>query len=776
MMLTNLSSNKKLLIWCAQCLIFIFTLLFLLVTEPIKINANLTSLFTKQTDNSWYAAQQKINAGANTKQIYLIGHKELLTASQAAEAFIKQANNISGVDGVVGKLSIIPDQTTMINSYQGFEHQLLSPEFRQSLVDNDKNRTFQLQFELINQIGDQLVANTLQINPTLSFANYLNRSPFPQNKIVLSNDGYLTISHEKLTYVLVTLNTPEGALNVNVAKSIVAQLNKIEKQEGIEYIRTGAIFYSDEASRTAQTEMQWLGGLSMLATLLLIYLSYRRISAVITTLMLISISGLYGIIGLNIFFVEVNILTMVFAVTLVGIAVDYSFHSFTELQYVNPKKRSPLSTIRISLLLSFTTTALGYALLVVVPIDLFKQIAVFTIFGLFGALVTVLLLYPALHHKLDFSRTKSPVLYKQCNLLHKRLLDRLMGKSVIPLVVSCVFAGFIADMLFIDFSDNPKTFYQVSSALKENETQVKKVLGQKFDNQYLLIKGQTPQALLEQEELLLPTLNQLIDDNVVGSYQAISNWLPSIKQQKMNNSLLVNANKNGQFSQLSALLGTQVTVKQVTDDFLTPDIWLTSPLGKMFKHLWLEDEGTVYSVIRFSGINDVTTLSNRLASLEQSVFVDTLADAERDLSRFRQVMLIVFAIAFVAAFFVFTIRYGWKKALVGVLVPVMAFSIAMLVSGLIQTTVNLFNVAAGLVILALGLDYSVFYAEHGFAESITQTTLMSACSSIFVFAMLGFSSTPAVASFGQTVFVGIVITFLCSPIITYISEGKGRND
>ncbi len=776
MMLTNLTSNNKFIVWCIQCLIFISLLSFLLISSPLTINANLTSLFSQSTDETWQTAQQKINAGANTKQLYLIGHKDLSVAAKAVAAFVTQARKIDGIDHVVGKLDVIPDQSMMIDSYKGFEQQLLSEPFKEALLSGDDNRVFQLQFDLINQIGDQLVAKTFATDSSLSFANYLNRSPFPQNKIVLSNDGYLTLTYQNITYILVTLSTSEGALNVNVAKSIVASLDNISLIDNVDYVRTGAIFYSDEASRTAQSEMQWLGGLSIVATLLLIFLSYRRFSIILVTFTLIAISGLYGLLGLNLFFKEVNILTMIFAITLVGIAVDYSFHSFTELQYRDRKERSPLSSIKMSLILSFLTTTLGYTLLVVVPIELFKQIAVFTIFGLFGALTTVLLLYPYLHQKFDFSREKSPALYKKVNDSHQRLLSTIRPHVLAPILLTTFTIVTLLNVIFVSFSDNPKTFYQVSSTLESNESRVKSILGQKFDNQYLLVKGESIQAVLEHEELILPTLNSLVKTGVIGSYQAISSWLPSIKKQQTNNELLVAAADSGKFAKLAQITGlSEIKVQQATV-FLTPKMWFETSLGKSFKHLIIEDQRNAYSVIRFSSITDVKALSSVLSSLDSATFVDTLADAERDLSEFRQVLLIVFAVAFGVAFVVFTVRYGWVMALSGVLVPVIAFSIAILVSSLIQNNINLFNVAAGLVILALGLDYSVFYAEHGFSESITQTTLMSALSSIFVFAMLGFSSTPAIAHFGQTVFIGIILTFLCSPIITYLSKKRGQDD
>jgi predicted exporter len=80
---------------------------------------------------------------------------------------------------------------------------------------------------------------------------------------------------------------------------------------------------------------------------------------------------------------------------------------------------------------------------------------------------------------------------------------------------------------------------------------------------------------------------------------------------------------------------------------------------------------------------------------------------------------------------------------------------------------------AAILILALGLDYSVFYAEHGLHKKVTLTTVTSAFSSVFVFAILMFSSMSAISSFGLTVFIGVLITFVLAPIVT-LAKGKSK--
>lgn len=772
----NLTSTNKLYVWLVQCILLALLLAFIVIEKPIIFNSNLTSLFSVDQNNQWQAIQKKITTKLNTSLIYLVGHPKQSDAIKAADQLVTQLNNVRGITNVSAQLTNSPNQQSMIDSYTGFEQQLLTPSYREHLTQEQKN-IFDLQFQLLNQLGDSLVPNTINKDPTLAFANFLNRSPFTSNKLTVTSEGYLTLTYQNMSYVLVTMKTTEGAFDLNTAKNIVTQLDMIKTNPNVEYIRTGAIFYSVEASEQAKKEMQWLGGLSILATLLLIYFAYRRFVTLVCTVFLISISIIYGFLGLNLFFDEVNILSIVFAITLIGIAADYSFHSLTELQNTLPTEINPLKKVTSSLVLSFLTTALGYLLLVIVPIALFKQIAVFTIFGLLGALITVLLVFPYLHQKFNFQNLSSinppnHTIFLSINAIHQRIIKGWQN-YIYLLIIALALA--ITTITQVSFSDNAKSFYKAPDHLLKNENAVKNMLGQKLDNQYLLLQASSQQTLLEREEQAIILLNKMQSNNIFSHYQAVASWLPSIKQQQHNNQLLLNSTETGQFNNLTKVLDrTHIEVTPLKE-FLLPTQFFNSPTGHLFKHLWLQDNDKYYSLIQFAGIKEISVLSKELSLLENSIFIDTLADTEQELATFRLVLAFIFIAACLAGFIVFYCRYGLKKASYGVAVPASAFAIALALSAMFQGNLTLFNLAAGLVILALGLDYSIFYAEHGFSISITKTTLLSALSSIFVFAVLSFSSTPAIASFGQTVFLGIVITFLFAPIITKISEKRGQN-
>ena len=90
---------------------------------------------------------------------------------------------------------------------------------------------------------------------------------------------------------------------------------------------------------------------------------------------------------------------------------------------------------------------------------------------------------------------------------------------------------------------------------------------------------------------------------------------------------------------------------------------------------------------------------------------------------------------------------------------------ALLLSSWLQTSVNLFNYLATILILALAIDYLIFYRIKGLCQSNLQAISLSLCSSCLVFGILIFSKTPAVFSFGLTLVIGLIGLYVLAPCI-----------
>jgi len=284
------------------------------------------------------------------------------------------------------------------------------------------------------------------------------------------------------------------------------------------------------------------------------------------------------------------------------------------------------------------------------------------------------------------------------------------------------------------------------------------------------VAGDSSQQTLERSEQLAENLKQLQQNNAFTKYSSISQWLPSIAMQKKSQALMLQAENDGLFNQLKTLLELPYTRNNPELTQLDFPTWQKSQIAHLFTDQWVEINSRYYSIIKLQGINDPKMLERTLNNYKDVVFVDKVLAVSEQVGLFRHHLVLIYIFALGAAMLVFCLRYGLLNAFIAVSRPAIAIVIALVISAWFFDSLSVFNYVAGILILALGLDYCVFYAEHGLCEKITLTTLISALSSLFVFAILIVSSTPAVSQFGFTVFIGVVMVFIMAPRLTLVSK------
>ncbi|MBQ4833472.1 MMPL family transporter [Pseudoalteromonas sp. MMG010] len=764
----KLSSRNKFFIWCAQLTLLLAVFIYLQLNHSFTVVADINQVFDIQQDPIVAAATNKVEQQQLRQHIVLIGNKDKNLAIHQARAF---ANKLAELDHITVKsqFSKLPTLDEISQSYAPYAQKLVSASFAKALQSGDKDTLFNLQFNLLNDIGSPWIAATFEYDMTLSLADFFTRQNLPALNLT-NEQGFLIAQHvvndQPTFYVLIYFNSDKPGLDINTAKEIVQHIEGIEVDPLSEVLVTGAAFFTADASRSAEHEMTLYGSLSIVATLLLLCVVYRSMSSVLCTLFVVSVSVLYGFAALQLFFNDVNILTLVFAVTLIGIAADYSFHALSELRFASKLNfKNPLNSIRSSLLLGFITTTAGYLILMLTPLNLFKQIAVFTVAGLFGALLCVMLVFPLLSGFIHAKSLSIPRYISQLNALQLRYLQWRISPIWVWLGTIAVIA-----VLWVSPSQNdPRLFYSSKASLNEQQQKIMTILGANWDSRYILVQGESAQQTLLRSESLTPLLTRLREQGVIADFSSISTWLPSVNTQKSAQQLIYQGYEQGMFEPLQQLLGNRVITTQ-DEVFLTPQQWQTMPISAMYANQWLVQSAHFFSVIKLANITDVNVLKHDLSTYEGTSFIDKVGLVSEQIGQFKNQLIGIYLLALLGALIVFTKRYGFSRAVLAVSRPVIAMLLALLCSLLVFEQLSIFNYVAGILILALGLDYCVFYAEHGCCEKITLTTTVSALSSLFVFAILIFSSTPAISQFGFTVFVGVVVVFFIAPRLAQISK------
>ena len=85
-----------------------------------------------------------------------------------------------------------------------------------------------------------------------------------------------------------------------------------------------------------------------------------------------------------------------------------------------------------------------------------------------------------------------------------------------------------------------------------------------------------------------------------------------------------------------------------------------------------------------------------------------------------------------------------------------------------------FQFVGCLLILALAIDYLVFYQVNNLSPSNVLAISLSAASSMWVFGMLAVSKTPAIFSFGLTVLVGLICIYIFAPLSIELPKNKEK--
>ena len=207
---------------------------------------------------------------------------------------------------------------------------------------------------------------------------------------------------------------------------------------------------------------------------------------------------------------------------------------------------------------------------------------------------------------------------------------------------------------------------------------------------------------------------------------------------------------------------------------LEVDDWLGHAVSAQFGKLWLEPSGKESaSIILLYGLTDTAALNETIAGFPAVVVVNKAIEMSGLFGQYRQRVTWVLAGAYLVILFGLSFRYGLRRAAVLLIPPVFAGTLALTLISVSGNTLNLFNLLALILVLGIGIDFTLFLAEAtGDQQSTMFAITLSALTTMLSFGLLSLSSTYAVHSFGITVLLGIAIAYLLSPLVVPAEAGQ----
>ncbi len=737
-----------------------------LLHQGPSIKYDLLSLLPQTGSNAVVAeASRRFTTQDGNQLLYVLSASEQAPLLSAAGEVLERMQQVSAleVETPSRRAEAFLNYTHALAAYR---FTLLHDEQRRYLAET-KERTLvlQRQRELYRPGAGALLTSPAE-DPLGLFDRYVQGAAvMPEN--VQAQGDLLLLETAGASYALISARVIPGAFDLTAQQQVLAlddALNTALETDypGVTLRKAGIVFHAGLAAAQAKKEVSIIALGSALGIIALFSLAFGSGRPLLLTLG----SILFGctsaaLITLSIFR-ELHLLTLVFGASLIGVAVDYALHALTR---ADARGRSDLSALMPGLVLALLTSLIGFGSLLQAPVPGLQQMALFSMLGLIGAWLFVVVLFP---HVTISARPPWPPLQK-----FARVPDGLAGRSharTAMLAALALLAG--AGLWQVQTVSDLRIFHQADDALLEDQASIDALLPSHSANQFYLVRGASVEQVLQRAEALNTKLRPLRGE-AVNTVLNPADHLPSLRQQRENRDLLSAGvyRQGGAADQLLQQLGFDNTaIKELreqvaTQPALTAENWLRFAPPQLGQLLLGEFNGSYYAAIRLSGISDIEPLAAVARPLPWLEFVDTVADISSDLQQRQNNALVQLGIAYLLIGLALGARYRRARALLLLCAPLLSSVATIAVLGLAGQPLTLFHVFGLFLVLGLGMDYSIFRHEAGpQREECMFAIMLSMATSALSFGLLALSDTPMISAFGLTVLLGSIGNWLLLPL------------
>ncbi len=766
------------------CLIY----LYLTLSRGYQFDSSVMTLLPESEHSiAQSLATRHLTDATDRRMVFLLEDSDKSRSADAAQAFTEALKNSQLFSRVQGKITTLPKDSWQ-QFYQNQRYQLLSAESRRRLQADDPSLVEEslgrLYSPLASVVGAQLIEDPLQLFFQWRLA-VTPRLPFSLE------DGWLTRSEAAQHYRLISAELSENPYDIGYQQQVMATL--LEAQTALppesQLLSSGLILHAAHGAEQAIGEISTIGIGSALGILLLLFVCFQRVRTVALAFVPLVVGCLIALTLSLVLFDRVHLITLAFGAGLVGVAIDYVLHFLCAHNHENTDRkdlsnkglynqglcRPVLPIILPSLTMGLVSSVLAYAAQGMAPFPGLRQMAVFSVIGLIGAWLTVLFWLPLLQGRKPINF--NPVLIHQLRQWQSRWPK--VDSMWVKIVLTILSIGLIVVVANIKTNDDIRLLQTSPPELLEEDITVQTLLKAASPAQYLVLKADSEEALLQREESYSEKLSQAIDKGLITGFMATSQYLPS-EQRQLDNRALLDAKVYAPQGQLHRLVNSvnfpalesqaRQSYHDVPITLLRVKDWQDSDIGELAAHLWIgEFKGDYYSTITLFGIRDtraIEALALMANTLDGVELVDRVSDISNLLSDYREQLLRWLLLAYGLVLVLATLRYG-RDAWRVLAAPALA---SLLVMSLLQITgaaITIFHSLALLLVLGIGLDASIFLQDDSRTGNSSPYTwlavTLSSLTTLLAFGLLALSSTPVLHYFGVTVLLGIICVWLLAP-------------
>ena len=510
------------------------------IQQGIGFQTDLMALLPQaERDPDLRHAKDQVARSLGQRIVLLIGHDDRDQA-RAAGAQMAQVLAASGlVDSVT---SAVPSDGLRRLGQKIFfsRHGLLADGDRQRLQNGKE-------LEIVTRALSQVYgpvgmadAGLLKRDPFLLLPAYFANLPLPLSRVT-ADEGVLSVRDGGRTYVFISARLAGEVFSLRDQDRFAAFLDQVEERlrsqvEGLDILRIGAVFYAREAARQALDESSAIGVLSIVGTVLLIWIVFGALRPLWLSVLVIAVGVLCALAASLWLFGELHVAALLFGTSLIGISVDYSLHFCAERFSADARSaRERLRRVMAGLVLGLTTTLIGYVTLLLTNFPGLHQLAVFSAIGVSASFITVVAWLPELDR--DGALRRPERLLRALEHLLAFWQEPRRGRQRLALFVLLLVIA-IGGFTRFEADDDVRRLQSLSAELRRQELAIHRLTGISGGTQFMLVQARDTQAALQTEERLMPLLEAAKRNGAISGYQAAAQFVPSIARQTENRNLV----------------------------------------------------------------------------------------------------------------------------------------------------------------------------------------------------------------------------------------------
>lgn len=741
-------------------LLILFVGFISVISSGVSVETNILKLIPDSESSLLSEKVETFSESQTGEMVFLLSHRNddtLVHLAQLFEEELKKSGLYSSVEGFVSD----EEQAKWYKTYFRYRYSLLSNQLRKQLQSDmpGKRLLRHLQRELYSATPDYY-GETLNEDPLFLFPSYM-KSLF-STEIFDTYRGYPLVRSDSVSSTIISASLQGSPFSLDIQTEVEGLIRqweeKLSSRGGI-FNSTGIVRFAAAAFFEAKREISLIGIVSLMGVLVILLLTFRSLRLLVIGSLPIITGILTGFTITALLFPSIHIIALTMGASLTGIAIDYSLHYLTHLRFSLTDGSSVLKQVFPGITLGAVTTLIGYGVLGFGGFPGFQQIALFTGSGLLASYLTVVLIFPILLSRYKKKQLLRLPFFQRSSRFHNMLL--------LPLV-----AIVIVGLFHIKTNDDIFDMRTPMPELDLEEAKIREFSAGIEGSRFVVVSGENSELLLQNLEEASLKLDTLITQKALGGYVSISRFVVSQKRAHENIFLLKRAiNDNSNLKNEMSALGfdsevyENIELELASPQILTLEDWLHSQISQPWRRLIHVDNGDCFSIILLKNVSDENALSGSFKEPDIQ-YINKVAEVSETLGIYRYEATMLVCWAYLIILVILMIRYGTKQGVLIFLPPVLSGGVALVIPGFFGQSITFMHIMALLLVLGIGIDYTIFFAEGSSHRKETLLAVMlSALSTVLAFGVLGLSSTPALKAIGGVITPGIIFSFLLAPLL-----------